>query len=56
MLQDVVIWERKQYRPRPRLSRADGEIGLYRRYCEQFYPDRYGDAGSDRLKPRSIRA
>ena len=56
VLQDVVIWERKQYRPRPRLSRADGEIGLYRRYCEPFYPDRYGDAGSDRLKPRSIRA
>ncbi len=54
VLQDVVIWERKQYRPRPRLSRSDGEIGLFRRYCEQFYPDRYGDAGPDRLERRKI--
>ncbi len=39
VLQDVVIWERKQYRPIPRLCRADGPIGKYRRYCRQFYPD-----------------
>ena len=39
VLQDVVIWGRKQYRPRPMLCRSDGEIGKYRRYCEQFYPD-----------------
>ena len=39
VLQDVVIWERKQYRVPPRLSRADGPIGKYRRYCRQFYPD-----------------
>ena len=26
VLQDVIIWGKKQYRPRPRLSRADGEI------------------------------
>lgn len=39
VLQDVVIWSRKQYRPRPMLCRSDGEIGKYRRYCEQFYPD-----------------
>ena len=37
--QDVVIWERKQYRSRPHLSRADGGIAVYRRYCNQFYPD-----------------
>ena len=37
--QDVVIWERKHFRPRPRLNRADGEIIAYRRYCEQFYPE-----------------
>ena len=47
VLQDVVIWGRKHYRPRPMLCRSDGEIGKYRRYCEQFYPDgpvcnRYG--------------
>lgn len=40
VLQDVVIWERKRYRPRPLLCRSDGEIGPYRRYCRQFYPDR----------------
>ena len=39
--EDVVIWERKQYRSRPRLNRADGEILAYRRYCKQFYPGRH---------------
>ena len=38
VLQDVVIWERKQYRSPPRLCAADGPIGTYRRYCRQFYP------------------
>ncbi len=38
-MQDVVIWGRERYRSRPFLCRSDGEIGLYRRYCEQFYPD-----------------
>ena len=47
VMQDVAIWSRKRYRPRPRLCRSDGEIGLYRRYCEQFYPDR-GKASPDR--------
>ena len=40
VMQDVAIWSRKRYRSRPQLCRSDGEIGLYRRYCEQFYPDR----------------
>jgi len=39
VLQDVAIWERKRYRPTPRLCRADGPIGKYRRYCRQFYPE-----------------
>ena len=39
VLQDVVIWERKQYRSPPRLCAADGPIGTYRRYCRQFYPE-----------------
>ncbi|MYK38803.1 MAG: Rieske 2Fe-2S domain-containing protein [Gemmatimonadetes bacterium] len=39
VLQDVVIWERKRYQTPPRLCRADGPIGTYRRYCRQFYPD-----------------
>lgn len=37
VLQDVTIWGKKQYRSRPRLCQSDGEIGKYRRYCEQFY-------------------
>ena len=39
VLQDVIIWRRKQYRSRPRLCRSDGEIMPYRYYCAQFYPD-----------------
>ena len=39
VLQDVEIWRRKRYRSRPRLCRSDGEIGIYRRYCKQFYAD-----------------
>ena len=39
VLQDVVIWRQKRYRLRPRLCRSDGDIGKYRRYCRQFYPD-----------------
>ena len=36
--QDIIIWERKQYQSPPRLSQADGPIGIFRRYCRQFYP------------------
>ncbi len=39
--QDVVIWSRKRYRPRPRLCTSDGEIMSYRRYCAQFYPEQH---------------
>ena len=39
VLQDVVIWSHKQYRPRPRLCRSDGKIMPFRHYCAQFYPD-----------------
>ena len=39
VLKDVVIWRSKQYRPRPRLCRSDGEIMPFRAYCAQFYPD-----------------
>ena len=39
VLQDVVIWSRKRYLPHPRLCRSDGPIGMFRRYCEQFYTD-----------------
>ncbi len=39
VLQDVIIWSRKRYRPRPRLCRSDGEITTFRAYCAQFYPE-----------------
>jgi len=38
VIQDSIIWRRKQYRPRPALSPDDAKVGLYRRYCRQFYP------------------
>ena len=44
VLQDVKIWRRKRYRSRPRLCRSDGEIGTFRRYCRQFYPEN-GNSG-----------
>ena len=37
--QDVVSWERMRYCHQPRLCRADGPIGAYRRYCHQCYPE-----------------
>ena len=37
--QDLVIWSRKSFKSRPRLSRADGEIMPFRAYCRQFYAD-----------------
>ena len=39
IMQDVGIWERKRYVAPPRLSQADGPIGKYRIYCQQFYPE-----------------
>ena len=35
--EDVEIWSRQRYQPRPVLSRSDGDIFRFRRYCEQFY-------------------
>ncbi|MCQ3814673.1 MAG: Rieske 2Fe-2S domain-containing protein [Acidimicrobiia bacterium] len=37
VLQDVIIWSHKQARLKPLLSRSDGEIMAYRKYCSQFY-------------------
>ena len=36
--QDMAIWANKRYQPLPILSRSDGEVMTYRKYCEQFYP------------------
>ncbi len=48
VLQDVVIWSRKQYRSRPRLSRSDNRIMPFRHYCAQFYADPSDSDGSAR--------
>ena len=53
VLQDVVIWGNKRYRPRPRLCRSDGEIGRYRRYCRQFYPGQ-GNGRRDQGQPSFV--
>ncbi len=39
VLQDVIIWSHKQSRLQPVLSRSDGEIMAFRKYCAQFYSD-----------------
>lgn len=36
---DFPIWENKRYLTRPTLAKGDGPIGLYRRWCTQFYGD-----------------
>jgi nitrite reductase/ring-hydroxylating ferredoxin subunit/putative sterol carrier protein len=35
---DFPIWENKRYLTRPTLAKGDGPVGLYRRWCTQFYP------------------
>ena len=44
---DFPIWENKRYLVRPSLAKGDGPIGLYRRWCRQFYvePTREAEAG-----------
>lgn len=37
IMQDFEIWENKGYVSPPALVKEDGPIGLYRRYCRQFY-------------------
>ena len=49
VLQDVAIWSRKTFLPRPLLCRSDGETMKFRRYCEQFYPN--GQPPFDRRTP-----
>ena len=50
VLQDVTVWSKKRYRPRPQLSRSDGEVATYRRYCRQFYPELYPEESRDSLR------
>ena len=57
VLQDVVIWGQKRYWSYPLLCGSDGNIGKYRRYCEQFYPDgQFRDEhGAERSSTRTRR-
>ena len=54
VLQDVTIWSRKRYRPRPRLGRSDGEVATYRQYCKQFYPQLYPETSRDKFQLSSV--
>jgi len=36
---DFEVWTTKVYLPRPALAKGDGPIGIYRRWCRQFYAD-----------------
>jgi len=40
--QDFDIWRHKQYVHPPALAEGDGPIGLYRKWCRQFYPELRG--------------
>lgn len=35
---DFMVWENKSYNEYPLLTRSDGDIIKFRRYCTQFYP------------------
>ncbi|MCA9520333.1 MAG: Rieske (2Fe-2S) protein [Myxococcales bacterium] len=37
--QDFDVWQNKIYVETPMLAKGDGPIGLYRRWCRQFYAD-----------------
>jgi hypothetical protein len=37
--QDIPIWENKIYVNPPLVVEADGPIGIFRRWCKQFYAD-----------------
>lgn len=36
--QDFDIWKHKRYVHPPQLAQGDGPVGIYRRWCKQFYP------------------
>jgi nitrite reductase/ring-hydroxylating ferredoxin subunit/putative sterol carrier protein len=40
---DFPIWENKRYLTRPMLAKGDGPVGLYRRWCTQFYGEVEGE-------------
>ena len=39
LAQDIPIWENKVYLPTPMLCDGDGPIGVFRKWCKQFYSE-----------------
>jgi hypothetical protein len=37
--QDIPIWENKIYVNPPLIAEGDGPVGVFRRWCKQFYQD-----------------
>lgn len=37
--QDFEIWRHKRYVTPPALAQGDGPVGVYRKWCRQFYPE-----------------
>ena len=46
--QDIPIWENKVQWERPVLCDGDGPVGLFRKWCRQFYTDADGDGEAAR--------
>jgi hypothetical protein len=52
--QDIPIWENKVYVNPPLLVEADGPIGIFRRWCKQFYGE--APEGAERVATATARA
>lgn len=49
---DFPIWENKRYLTRPMLAKGDGPVGVYRRWCTQFYGDSQGETAREPARER----
>ena len=54
MKQDFDIWQTKRYVDPPALAQGDGPVGLYRRWCRQFYPDMPKTAAGAGAQPQEM--
>ena len=53
---DFPIWENKRYLVRPTLAKGDGPIGVYRRWCTQFYAETEASEAEAPASPRAAAA
>lgn len=51
---DFPIWENKRYLDRPVLAKGDGPIGIYRRWCTQFYPKPAAELAGPSAAPQLV--